>query len=83
MKEKRYSEEQIVGILKEHDVGAKVAALVRRQGISDAQNFYRWKSKFGIMGVSEAKRQRKLESKNARLKKLLAEAEPEQPCSGM
>ena len=74
MKGKRYSEEQIIGILKEHEAGVKVADLVRQHGISE-QSFYRWKSKFGGMVVSEAKRLRELESENARLKKLLAEAE--------
>ena len=74
MKAKRYTEEQIIGILKEHEAGAKVADLLRRHGISE-QSFYRWKSKYGGMEVSEAKRLRDLESENARLKKLLAEAE--------
>lgn len=74
MKGKRYSEEQIIGILKEHEAGAKVVDLVRQHGISE-QSFYRWKSKFGGMEVSEAKRLRELESENGRLKKLLAEAE--------
>ena len=74
MKGKRYSEEQIIGILKEHEAGVKVADLVRQHVISE-QSFYRWKSKFGGMEVSEAKRLRELESENARLKKLLAEAE--------
>jgi putative transposase len=74
MKGKRYSQEQIIGILKEHEAGVKVADLVRQHGISE-QSFYRWKSKFGGMEVSEAKRLRELEAENARLKKLLAEAE--------
>ncbi len=74
MKVKRYTEEQIIGILKEHEAGAKVADLVRRHGISE-QSFYRWKSKYGGMEVSQAKRLRGLERENARLKKLLAEAE--------
>ncbi len=74
MKVKRYTEEQIIGILKEHEAGAKVADLVRRHGISE-QSFYRWKSKYGGMEVLEAKRLRGLERENARLKKLLAEAE--------
>ena len=74
MKRKRYTEEQIIGILKAHEAGAKVADLVRQHGISE-QSFYRWKSKFGGMEVSEAKRLRELEAENARLKKLLAEAE--------
>ncbi len=74
MKAKRYTEEQIIGILKEHEAGAKVADLVRKHGVSE-QSFYRWKSKYGGMEVSEAKRLRELESENARLKRLLAEAE--------
>jgi len=74
MKGKRYSEEQIMGILKAHEAGAKVVDLVRKHGISD-QSFYRWKSKFGGMEVNEAKRLRELEAENAKLKKLLAEAE--------
>lgn len=74
MKAKRYTEEQIIGILKEHEAGAKVADLVRKHGVSE-QSFYRWKSKYAGMEVSEAKRLRELESENARLKKLLAEAE--------
>ena len=74
MKRKRYTEEQIIGILKAHEAGAKVADLVRQHGISE-QSFYRWKAKFGGMEVSEAKRLKELEAENARLKKLLAEAE--------
>ena len=74
MKQKRYTEEQIIGFLKEHEAGTKVPDLVRRHGFSE-QSFYRWKSKFGGMEVSEAKRLRELEAENAKLKKLLAEAE--------
>lgn len=74
MKQKRYTEEQIIRILKEHEAGAKVADLIREYGMSE-QSFYRWKSKFGGMEVSEAKRLRELEAENAKLKKLLAEAE--------
>lgn len=74
MKQKRYSEEQIIRILKEHEAGAKVQDLVRKYGFSE-QSFYRWKSKFGGMEVSDAKRLKDLEAENARLKKLLAEAE--------
>lgn len=74
MKRKRYTEEQIIGILKAHEAGAKVTDLVRQHGISE-QSFYRWKSKFGGMEVSDAKRLRELESENAKLKRLLAEAE--------
>lgn len=74
MKGKRYSEEQITGILKAHEAGAKVADLVRKHGISE-QSFYRWKSKYGGIEASEAKRLREMEAESAKLKKLLAEAE--------
>jgi len=74
MKRKHYTDEQIIGILKEHEAGARVPDLSRRHGVSE-QSIYRWKSKFGGMEVSEAKRLRELEAENARLKRLLAEAE--------
>jgi len=74
MKRKRYSEEQIISILKEHQAGASVADLARRYGLVE-NTIYRWKSKYGGMEVSEAKRLRDLEQENARLKRLLAEAE--------
>ncbi len=74
MKRKRYSEEKIISILKEHDAGASVPDLSRRHGIVE-NTIYRWKSKYGGMEVSEAKRLRVPESENAKLKKLLAEAE--------
>jgi putative transposase len=73
MKRKRFSEEQIIGVLKEHDAGAKTADLCRKHGISDA-TFYNWKSKYGGLDVSEARRLRALEGENGKLKKLLAEA---------
>jgi putative transposase len=73
MKRKRFTEEQIIGILKEHDLGAKAADLCRKHGISDA-TFYNWKSKFGGMDVSEAKRLKQLQDENGKLKKLLADA---------
>ena len=69
MKRKRYSEEKIISILKEHDAGASVPDLSRRHGIVE-NTIYRWKSKYGGMEVSEAKRLRVLESENAKLKKL-------------
>ena len=74
MNGKRYSEEQIIGFLKAHESGARVSDLVRQHGFSE-QSFYRGKFKYAGMEVSEAKRLRDLESENARLKKLLAEAE--------
>ena len=73
MKRSRFSEEQVIGILKEQEAGAKTADVCRRHGISDA-TFYKWKAKYGGMEVSEAKRLKALEDENARLKKLLAEA---------
>jgi len=73
MKRKHFTEEQIIGILKEHALGAKAADLCRKHGISEA-SFYKWKSKYGGMEVSEAKRLKALEEENAKLKKLLADA---------
>jgi putative transposase len=73
MKRKRFSEEQIVGILKEHEAGVSVSDLCRRHGVSDA-SIYKWKAKYGGLDVSEAKRLKALGDENARLKKLLAEA---------
>jgi putative transposase len=73
MKGSRFTEAQIIGILKEQEAGAKTADVCRRHGISDA-TFYKWKSKFGGLEVSDAKRLKALEDENAKLKKLLAEA---------
>jgi len=70
---KRFSEEQIIGFLKEADAGVPVKELCRRHGFSDA-SYYLWRSKFGGMSVSDAKRLKLLEAENAKLKKLLAEA---------
>lgn len=70
---KRFGEEQIIGFLKEADSGVPVKELCRKHGFSDA-SFYLWRSKFGGMDVSDAKRLKALESENARLKKLLAES---------
>ena len=72
MKKSRYKEEQIIAVLKEVDAGAKLQDVVRRLGISE-QTYYRWKSKFGGMEVSDAKKLRALESENARLKRMVAE----------
>ena len=72
MKKKRYTEEQIIGAIKQHESGVKVDAICREQGISQG-TFYNWRSKFGGMEVSDAKRLRELESENNKLKKLLAE----------
>jgi putative transposase len=73
MKRSRVSEEQIIGILKEHEAGISVADLCRKHGMS-AATFYSWKAKFGGMDVSDAKRLKALEEENAKLKRLLAEA---------
>jgi putative transposase len=73
MKRSKFSEEQIIGVLKGTRRGAKTADLCRKHGISEA-TFYNWKSRFGGLEVSEARRLRALESENAKLKKLLAEA---------
>ena len=73
MKRKRHTEEQIIAILKEHEAGMKTADLCRKHGITEA-SFYNWKAKYSGLEVSEAKRLRGLESENARLKKLLADA---------
>ena len=73
MKRKRFSEEQIIGILKEHEAGVSVAELCRKHGVSDA-SIYKWKAKFGGMDVSEAKKLRGLEEENSKLKRLLADA---------
>jgi putative transposase len=72
MKKSRFSEEQIIGILKEHDAGVKVADLCRRHGMSPA-TLYKWKSKFGGMEVSDARRLRALETENSKLKRLVAD----------
>ena len=73
MKRSRFSDEQIIGILKEQESGAVTADVCCRHGISEA-TFYKWKAKFGGLEVTEAKRLRTLEDENGKLKKLLAEA---------
>ena len=70
---KRFSEEQIIGFLREADAGVAIKELCRKYGFSDA-SFYLWRSKFGGMSVSDAKRLKELETENSRLKKLLAES---------
>jgi putative transposase len=72
MKVKRFSEEQIIGVLKEAEAGVAVKELCRKHGICE-QTYYRWKSKYGGLEVSEARRLRQLEEENRRLKQMVAE----------
>ena len=72
MKGKRYSEEQIIRILREAEAGKTVAAVCREHGVSE-YSFYRWRKKFGGMDVSEARRLRELEAENGRLKRIVAQ----------
>lgn len=73
MKKARFNEEQIIGILREQEAGAKTADVCRKHGVSSA-TFYQWKAKYGGLEVSEARRLKVLSDENAKLKKLLAEA---------
>ena len=70
---RRFTEEQIIGILREQEAGGTVKEIIRRHGVSE-QSFYRWKAKYAGLEVSEVRRLKELESENAKLKKLLAEA---------
>ena len=70
---RRFSEEWIIGVLREQEAGGTVAEITRRHGVSE-QSFYRWKAKYGGMEVSDARRLRELEAENGKLKRLLAEA---------
>ena len=72
MKKSRYSEEQIIGILKEHEAGMKTAELCRKHNVS-AATFYQWKAKFGGLDVNDAKKLRHLEQENAKLKRVVAD----------
>ena len=73
MKKGRFSEEQIIGVLKEHQAGIPTAEVCRKHGISEA-TFYNWRNRYGGMEVSDARRLKGLEEENRRLKKLLAES---------
>lgn len=72
MKRSKYTDEQIISAIKQHEAGTKAQDICRKLGIAE-QTFYKWKSKFGGMDVADAKRLRALEEENAKLKKLLAE----------
>jgi putative transposase len=73
MKRSRFSEEQIIAILREQEAGSKTVEVCRRHGVTEA-TFYKWKAKYGGLEVSDARRLKALEDENAKLKRLLAEA---------
>jgi len=73
MRKSRFSQEQIIGVLKEHHAGLSAGDLCRKHGISDA-TFYKWRSKYGGMDVSDARKLKALEDENSKLKRLLAES---------
>ena len=73
MRKSRFSQEQIIGMLKEHHAGLSAGEMCRKHGISDA-TFYKWRSKYGGMDVSDARKLKALEDENAKLKRLLAES---------